>query len=67
MEEPKETDPELEESPDAVLQDFNRDDFLIEVEENKDGIPTFMVKSEEFSQKIRDAIKNATNYFKFIN
>jgi hypothetical protein len=35
------------------------------MEETKDGKQTFYVKSEEFFQKITEAIKNALNYFKF--
>ena len=65
MEEPKEADPELEESPDNGTQGFNREEFSIEVEETKDGKQTFYVKSEEFFQKIGDALKNAISYFKF--
>ena len=65
MEEPKETDPKREKSPDKVPPEFNREEFSIELEETKDGKQTFYVKSEEFFQKIGDAIKNAINYFKF--
>ena len=65
MEEPKETDPESEGSPESDQQEFNRDEFSIELEEAKDGKQTFYVKSEEFFQKINDAILNAINYFKF--
>ena len=46
MEEPKETDPEREESPDSATPEFNRDEFSIELEETKDGKQTFYVKSE---------------------
>ena len=65
MEEPKETDPKLEKSTNKAPPEFNREEFSIEVEESKDGKQTFYVKSEEFFQKIGDAIKNAINYFKF--
>ena len=65
MEEPKETDPKREKSPDSVPPEFNREEFSIELEETKDGKQTFYVKSEVFFQKIGDAIKNAINYFKF--
>lgn len=65
MEEPKETDPKREKSPDKGPPEFNREEFSIELEETKDGKQTFYVKSEEFFQKIGDAIKNAINYFKF--
>ena len=65
MEEPKETDSKREKSPDKVPPEFNREEFSIELEETKDGKQTFYVKSEEFFQKIGDAIKNAINYFKF--
>lgn len=65
MEEPKEIDPEVEESPESEHHEFNRDDFSIQIEETKDGKQTFYVKSEEFFQKIGDALKNAINYFKF--
>lgn len=65
MEDPKETDPDLEESANTTTPELNREEFSIEVEETKDGKQTFYVKSEEFFQKFGDAIKNALNYFKF--
>jgi hypothetical protein len=65
MEEPKEDDSEGEESTETDQQEFNRDEFSIELEETEDGKQTFYVKSEKFFQKIDDAIKNAINYFKF--
>lgn len=65
MEEPKEIDPESKKPPESEQQEFNRDEFSIELEETKDGKQTFYVKSEDFFQKIGDAVKNAFNYFKF--
>jgi hypothetical protein len=65
MEDPKEFDSHIKESPESESQEFNRDEFSIQMEETKDGKQTFYVKSEEFFQKIGDAIKNAINYFKF--
>ena len=65
MDHPTEKDPSLEDSDELDAQEFNKNEFSIEIEETKEGKQTFFVKSEEFFQKIVKSLKNFADYFKF--
>lgn len=65
MENPTEKDPSLEDSDELNAQEFNKNEFSIEIDETKEGKQTFYVKSEEFFQKIAKSLKNFADYFKF--
>jgi len=65
MEDQKETEPSEKKLEMQGYHDFKKNDFSIQIEEKKDGKQTFYVKSEEFFQKVGNAIKNVINYLKF--
>ena len=65
MDNPTEKDPSLGDSDELNAQEFNKNEFSIEMEETKEGKQNFYVKSEEFFQKIAKSLKNFADYFKF--
>jgi methyl-accepting chemotaxis protein len=65
MEDPEEIEPSKKKSEMEGYHDFKKNDFSIQIEEEKEGKQTFYVKSEDFFQRVGKAIKNVINNIKF--
>lgn len=65
MEDPEEMETSEKKSEIEGYHDLKKNDFSIQIEEEKDGTQSFYVKSEDFFQKVGQAFNNVINYFKF--
>jgi hypothetical protein len=65
MEDPEEVEPSEKKSEMEGYHDFKKEDFSIQIEEEKEGKKTFYVRSEDFFQRVGQAIKNVIKNIKF--
>lgn len=65
MEDPEDLDASEEKAEIEGYHDLKKNDFSIQIEEEKDGKQTFYVKSEDFFQKVGTAFKNVIKYLRF--